>query len=120
MISFFFLESAWIQSNTQTRFLRNWVSKEKPYFGILLETSVQQENYVGFCQAVFPGWKSFANHDRHPLGRIWFCRLKAVEVMIMHHTKQIISCAITVLETQQIVIVSAVYAYNTKLDRRHL
>ena len=55
------------------RALKAWLQVEKPSFGCLVETRVQESNHQWCMSAAMPGWKSLTNYNYHPLGRIWVC-----------------------------------------------
>ena len=73
MTSFFAWNMCGFNKPRKHGVLRKWVQTEKPLFGCLLETRVQESKKQEIVKAALPGWKSIANYDYHHLGRIWFC-----------------------------------------------
>ena len=102
------------------RALKAWLQVEKPSFGCLVETRVQESNHQWCMSAAMPGWKSLTNYNYHPLGRIWVCWSDQVIVTQLHMSAQVITCAIQVPSTGEQFVCSAVYAYNTAVDRIRL
>lgn len=99
--------------------LKKWIQVEKPLFGCLLETRVQEGNYQEIVTTALPGWKSIANYEHHRLGRIWFCWKPEVTITLLHKSDQIISCAVQTEQGDQF-ICSAIYASNFIAERRRL
>lgn len=91
--------------------------KEKPSFGCLVETRVQESNDQRCMNAAMPTWSSLANYGYHHLGRIWFCWDESVVATRLHMSAQVITCAIQIPSTGEQFICSAVYAFNTAAER---
>ena len=100
--------------------VRSWIQVEKPSFGCLIETRVQQENHIKRMEVALPGWSSLTNYEHHRLGHIWFCWSNKVVVTKLHMSSQVITCAIQIPETRDKFICSAVYASNCMTERRQL
>lgn len=119
MTYFFCMEQAWVQQATQTLVLRKWIREEKPLFGCLLETRVQESKCQDIVQFALPCWSSITNYDCHRLGRIRFFWGPGVTITLLHKSAQIISCAVETEVGDQF-ICSAIYASNFISDRRQL
>ena len=100
--------------------VRSWIQVEKPSFGCLIKTRVQQENHIKRMEVALPGWSSLTNYEHHRLGRIWFCWSNRVVVTRLHMSSQVITCAIQIPETRDKFICSAVYASNCMTERRQI
>ena len=100
--------------------LRSWVQAEKPLFGCLLETRVQEGNHQRCMLAALPQWSSLTNYAYHPLGRIWVCWSNQVVVTKLHMSAQVITCAIQIPRTGKQFICPAIYAFNTGAERVQL
>lgn len=117
MKSFFAWNMRGFNMTRKHRALRSWLQEEKPSFGCLLETRVQEGNFARCFNASLPNWNSLANYEYHPLGRIWFCWTNDVVATKLHMSAQVITCAIQIPNTGEQFICSAVYAYNTIAER---
>ena len=118
MTSFFAWNMRGFNMSCKHEAVRSWIHIEKPSFGCLIETRVQQENHLKCLNVTMPGWNSLTNYDYHRLGRIWFCWSNKVVVTKLHMSSQIITCAIQIPETREQFICSAVYASNCMIERR--
>ncbi|KAH0862586.1 hypothetical protein HID58_079797, partial [Brassica napus] len=94
--------------------------EEKPSYGCLVETRVQESNHQWCMNVAMPGWNSLTNYEYHPLGRIWVCWTDEVVVTRLHTSAQVITCAIQIPSTGEQYICSAIYAFNTAEERTRL
>lgn len=120
MTSFFAWNMRGFNMPCKHRALRSWIQVEKPIFGCLMETRVQEENHQRCMLAAMPQWCSLTNYNYHPLGRIWVCWSDQVVVTKLHMSAQVITCAIQIPSTGEQFICSAIYAYNTVAERTQL
>lgn len=100
--------------------VRKWVQSEKPLFGCLIETRVQECNSKEVMKSALPGWNTIMNYDYHRLGRIWFCWGPGVTITLLHKRAQVITCAVQIRETTVQFICSAIYGSNFTAERRLL
>lgn len=120
MTSFFAWNMRGFNKPRKHEVLRRWLKHEKPAFGCLLETRVQENNHQQIFSSCFPGWNSITNYDFHRLGRIWFCWTDNVNVTLLHKSSQQITCGIQIIETGITFICTAVYASNFSTERSSL
>lgn len=120
MTSFFSWNMRGFNMSRKHRTLKSWIQTEKPLFGCLMETRVQEGNHQKCMDAALPSWSSITNYGYHPLGRIWFCWSDSVDVTLLHRSAQMITCAIQIPGTGEQFICSAIYAFNTAAERIHL
>ncbi|KAH0866824.1 LOW QUALITY PROTEIN: hypothetical protein HID58_073846 [Brassica napus] len=113
MTSFFAWNMRGFNLPRKHRALRSWLLEEKPTYGCLVETRVQESNHQWCMIVAMPGWNSLTNYAYHPLGRIWFCWTDEVVVTRLHTSSQVITCAIQNPSTGEQYICSAIYAFNT-------
>lgn len=102
------------------RALKEWLQVEKPWFGCLLETRVQESNLHRCMIAAMPNWKVLTNYEFHHLGRISVCWQENVVVTKLHMSAQVITCAVQIPSIGEQFICSAVYAFNTAAERVQL
>ena len=120
MTSFFAWNMRGFNMSRKHDAVRKWIQLEKPSFGCLIETRVQQDKHVDCMTAALPGWSSITNYDHHRLGRIWFCWSSRAVVTRLHASAQVITCAIQIPETREQFICSAIYASTCMVERRRL
>ncbi|KAH0898892.1 LOW QUALITY PROTEIN: hypothetical protein HID58_048460, partial [Brassica napus] len=88
MTSFFAWNMRGFNLPRKHRALRSWLQEEKPSYGCLVETRVQESNHQWCMNVAMPGWNSLTNYEYHPLGRIWFCWTDEVVVTRLHTSAQ--------------------------------
>ncbi|KAH0903430.1 LOW QUALITY PROTEIN: hypothetical protein HID58_042933, partial [Brassica napus] len=110
MTSFFAWNMRGFNLPRKHRALRSWLQEEKPSYGCLVETRVQESNHQWCMNVAMPGWNSLTNYAYHPLGRIWFCWTDEVVVTQLHTSAQVITCAIQNPSTGEQYICSAIDA----------
>ena len=120
MTSFFAWNMRGFNMPCKHRALRSWIQTEKPVFGCLMETRVQEVNHQRCMSTAMPQWNSLMNYGYHPLGRIWVCWNEQVVVTRLHTSAQVITCAVQFPSTGEQFICSAIYAYNTAAERLQL
>ena len=120
MTSFFAWNMRGFNLPRKHRALKSWLQEEKPSYGCLVETRVQESNHQWCMNVAMPGWNSLTNYEYHPLGRIWFCWTDEVVVTRLHMSAQVITCAIQNPSTGEQYICSAIYAFNTAEERTRL
>lgn len=73
-----------------------------------------------YIKSVFPGWNFAGNYEFAALGRIWVVWDHTVKLSIHSKLKQIITCIVHLPNSFVEVVVSFVYATNSKYGRRDL
>lgn len=85
--------------------------------GALLETHVQEENFLSVLRAVAPGWRYDNNYSVASGGRIWLLWSQALSVVVYKRTDQLILCGVLDPATGTSCSVAFVYARNTESER---
>lgn len=87
----------------------------------LLETKVKRNKIVDIATKIFEGWQYITNLDAHYNGRVligW--RPDFYNIVPIIIDAQIVTCEVKYIPTQITCIISFVYAFNTKEERKTL
>lgn len=82
---------------------RKWIKGSQPLFGGLIETHVNQVNYVFSA-----------------LGKIWVLWHQSVKVVVISKSLQMVSCEVLLPDAQDWIVVSIIYASNDDCTRKGL
>lgn len=77
----------------------------------------KSQKYISSC---FPGWKQEDNYDFVELGRIWVVWNPLVELKIISKSAQMVSCSVILPHSTIEMVISFIYAFNTKEGKREL
>lgn len=99
---------------------KKWFKATKPLFGGLVETHVKQSKSNKFINNIMPGWLFEDNYGFSELGKIWFLWHPSVKVVVIGKSLQMISCQVTLPDTQEVIVVSIVYGSNCNVTRKEL
>lgn len=102
------------------RIVRSWLQSLGSSVGALLETHVQEENFLSVLGAVAPGWRVETNYSEVAGGRIWLLWSSSLSVVVYLKTEQLVLCGVYDPATGTNCTVVFVYAHNTEGERRHL
>lgn len=109
-----------LNSSSRQRFIRSWVSLNKPLLGSVLETHVSEDNADFVGRSTFPGWRCEYNYGHFANGRIWVVWDPAISVICFYKSAQIMLCGVYNPATLESFSVAFVYAFNTVVERRAL
>ena len=109
-----------LNGDTRHNSVKDWIGKNKPIFGALLETRIQHINISRIPGALPVGWKFFANSDNQMSARIVVVWHPSVSVTIYKATPQVVTCGIFILAENLSLTVSFVYGYNQVENRQEL
>lgn len=96
---------------------KKWVHSNRPFFGSLIETHVQQPKARKFIEALLPGWSFETNYSFSDLGKIWILWHPSVKVVVLYKSLQMITCEVHLPDCVVPVIISFVYATNDEATR---
>ena len=99
---------------------KKWVRSNKPFFGSLVETHVQQQKMRKFINTLLPSWSFGDNYAFSDLGKIWILWHPSVKVVFLFKSLQMVTCEVQFPDYSESVIVSFVYAANDEPSRRVL
>lgn len=102
------------------RIVRSWLQSLGSSVGALLETHVQEENFLNVLGAVAPGWRVETNYSEVAGGRIWLLWSSSLSVVVYLKTEQLVLCGVYDPATGTNCTVAFVYAHNSEGERRHL
>lgn len=100
--------------------VRNWLNSIGTLVGALLETHVQEDNFLRVVGAVAPGWRYDNNYSHAAGGRVWLLWKPEVSVIVYLKTEQLILCGVLDPATDTRCTVAFIYARNTEVERRSL
>lgn len=85
----------------------------------ILETRVREKNKVHVLAGLKLGhWEAISNYEFSSKGRIWFLwDSQKFSVQILEKAEQFIHCKVTSIISQEIFLVTALYALNEAIDR---
>ncbi|XP_060183185.1 uncharacterized protein LOC132613154 [Lycium barbarum] len=87
----------------------------------LLETKIKKDKIQQIAEKMFGGWQSINNLDYHYNGRIWVnWKPEYYQVTPIKRTAQVITCEVKNIPQQMSFLLSFVYAFNTKDERKEL
>ncbi|GKV49095.1 hypothetical protein SLEP1_g55863 [Rubroshorea leprosula] len=100
------------------RSLKSYLSQYNADIVCLLETHVQQKNFIMVSDSLLPGWTALNNYEHAKLGRIWVFHRPHIHMSIssMHH--QAIHCHVFNSTTAQYLFLSVIYADPYSIDLR--
>ncbi|GKV50648.1 hypothetical protein SLEP1_g57349 [Rubroshorea leprosula] len=100
------------------RSLKSYLSQYNADIVCLLETHVQQKNFIMVSGSLLPGWTALNNYEHAKLGRIWVFHRPHIQMSIssMHH--QAIHCHVFNSTTAQYLFLSVIYADPYSVDLR--
>ncbi|XP_048620188.1 uncharacterized protein LOC125590606 [Brassica napus] len=102
------------------RFVKSWLTNNKPVFGGILENRVSEENAPSIMASTFPGWRWDNNYSYSDLGRIWIIWDPVVSVVVYKKTAQFILCGVFDPATGTSFSVAVVYSFNTEAQHSEL
>lgn len=89
----------------------------KPTFGSLIETHVQQPKCKKFINSTLPGWSYENNYEFFELGKIWVLWHPSVRASVLSKSLQMLTCVVKFPIVQTEFVVSFVYAANEVIPR---
>ncbi|KAG7529879.1 Reverse transcriptase domain [Arabidopsis suecica] len=107
-------------SQRQQRGFKDWFLLNRPIFGSLIETHVQQCKQKKLLSAILPGWSFKDNYAFSDLGKIWIMWHPSVKVSIISKSLQMMTCEVLLPDSQSEIVISFVYAANEESARREL
>lgn len=99
---------------------KKWLRRNKPLFGSLLETHVQQHKRSKFLNNLVPGWFFEDNYGFSELGKIWVMWHPSVSISIISKSLQMITCEVQYPNATSPMVVSFVYASNEEAGRQSM
>lgn len=109
-----------INGSGRKRVVKTWLQSLGSSVGALLETHVQEENFLSVFGAVAPGWRFDHNYSEAAGGRIWLLWRPNLSVVMYLKTDQVMVCGVLDPATGTNCTVAVVYARNTEAERRLL
>ena len=109
-----------LNGDGRKRVVRSWLQGVGSSVGALLETHVQEENFISVLGDTAPGWRVENNYSQAAGGRIWLLWSPDISVMVYLKTGQLILCGVMEPVTGTNCTVAFVYAHNTEVERRSL
>lgn len=88
--------------------------------GALLETHVQEENFLSVMGDTAPGWRFENNYSQAVGGRVWLLWSPDILVVVYLKMDQFILCGVLDPASGTSCTVAFVYAHNTEMERRSL
>nr|XP_033514585.1 uncharacterized protein LOC117279202 [Nicotiana tomentosiformis] len=86
-----------------------------------LETKIKAEKIDQVASKLFGGWGCITNLREHYNGRIWLAwRQEYFKMNLISMNAQVVTCEVTHNSLQATFMMTIVYAFNTKEDRRSL
>lgn len=102
------------------RVVRSWLQNLGSSVGALLETHVQEENFLRVLGAVAPGWRFENNYSEAAGGRIWLLWSSNISVVVYLKTDQMILCGVMDPVSGTNCTMVFIYARNSGMERRNL
>lgn len=109
-----------INGSGRQRVVSSWLQSLGSSVGALLETHVQEENFLSVLGEVASGWRFESNYSEVAGGRIWFLWRPSLSVVVYLKSDQFILCGVIDPATGMECTVAFVYAHNTEAERRNL
>lgn len=98
---------------------KRWLQSHRVLFGALLETHIKEPNLNQVMNEVCPTWSFTSNHNDDPTGMIILIWKPHLTVVILHSSKQSMTCKVTYPGAADF-LYTAVYVANTSEERNEL
>ncbi|XP_060200704.1 uncharacterized protein LOC132628968 [Lycium barbarum] len=105
-----------------TEVVRNMGSQSIPIIGNgLLEIKIKKDEFDNIASSLFGGWNHINNLEDHYNGRVWITwRPDYFNFTLISKTAQAITCEVLYVPVQLKFVVTFVYAFKTKEERKGL
>lgn len=89
-----------VNGSGRQRVVRSWLQSLGTSVGALLETHVQEGNFLSVLGAVAPGWRFENNYSEAVGGIIWLLWRPSLSVVVYLKTDQFIVCGVMILRPE--------------------
>lgn len=116
MSNSFFWNLRGLNDPAKHRIFSDWLYSNRPIFGVLLETHINELSIPGLMSTLCKDWHYLSNHHSDEDGRIVLIWRDPVKVTVIAQSRQMITCEL-VLPNCTPIIYSAIYASNLSAER---